>query len=75
MNRSEASQLVEQEYSKAVLKHTRRFASLHEGISIIREEFEEAWDEVKKQNADPEALKKEMAQVGAMAMRFLTDLL
>jgi NTP pyrophosphatase (non-canonical NTP hydrolase) len=74
MTRLEAGRLIEQEYSKAVLKHSPMI-SFHEGISVLREEFEEAWDEVKKQRADPEALKKELAQVGAMAMRFLTDLL
>jgi NTP pyrophosphatase (non-canonical NTP hydrolase) len=73
MDRIDAIGLVVNEFDKALAKH-RGMQSYHEGISVIREEFEEAWDEVKKQKPDLEALKKEIAQLGAMALRFLVDL-
>lgn len=50
-------------------------ASAHEGSAVIREEFEELWDEVKRKQAihDFGAMKKEATQVAAMAMRFIHD--
>ncbi len=49
------------------------FASAHEGISVIREEFEELWDEVKKRKPDLKKMRAEAIQVGAMAARFVGD--
>lgn len=53
-----------------------KFASAHEGASVLREEFEELWDEVKiKQGKrDRIAMRKEAVQVAAMAIRFIYDL-
>lgn len=58
------------------------FQSPHEGISIIREEFEELWDEVKANKGHPgidpkrrEAMRKEAIHLAAMAVRFLVDLM
>lgn len=58
------------------------FRSPHEGISIIREEFEELWAEVKANKSNPgidperrEAMRKEATHLAAMAVRFLVDLL
>ena len=50
--------------------------SAHEAISIIREEFEEAWDEVtKKPKAfNPIRLRAELVQLAAMAQRAVEDL-
>jgi len=47
------------------------FASAHEGISIIREEFEEMWDAVR--DNDLEDARTECVQLAAMALRFLFD--
>ncbi|OQA48730.1 MAG: hypothetical protein BWY47_00936 [Bacteroidetes bacterium ADurb.Bin302] len=47
----------------------RNFISRHEAISVIREEFEEAWDEVKK-NGSKERLLSELEQLGAMVILF-----
>lgn len=44
----------------------------HEGMSIIREEFEEAWDEVKHNHIY--ASKQEMLQVAAMALAYLLEI-
>lgn len=54
---------------------TRKFGvfnSTHEGHSVIQEEFEELWDEVKANNTT--AACEEAIQVAAMAMRFIFDL-
>ncbi len=50
-------------------KYGRDFISRHEAISVIREEFEEAWDEVKK-NGSKERLLSELEQLGAMVILF-----
>lgn len=63
--------LIEIELVKGLLKH-KGMQSPHEGYAVILEEVDELWDEVKSDNA-PNAL-HEVAQVGAMAARFLLDL-
>lgn len=45
----------------------RNFISRHEAISVLREEFEEAWDVV-KENKNDFALHSELIQIGAMAI-------
>ena len=51
------------------------FNSEHEGFAVLGEEVDELWDEVKKspKNREPEKLRAEAVQVGAMALRFLYD--
>lgn len=48
--------------------------SPHEGISVIREEFEELWEEVKNDEGQSGAARKEAVQLAAMAVRYLLDL-
>jgi hypothetical protein len=52
------------------------FHSAHEGYGVIKEEFDELWDEIKKKAIDrvPEKMQKEAVQLGAMAMRFIIDI-
>lgn len=57
---------------------TRRYPPMnspHEGFAILKEEVDELWDEVKQKpgRMDYDALRKECIQVGAMAIRFYTD--
>lgn len=47
------------------------FYSAHEGASVIREEHDEFWDEIRADNM-PFA-RKECVQLGAMALKFLVD--
>lgn len=65
------------EYSRAIALHPTGMRSAHEGFAILKEEVDELWDEVKKKQPtqDIEKLKKEALQVGAMALRFLVDII
>ena len=48
------------------------FNSTHEAAAVIQEEWEEMWDAIKKN--DREHAKLEAIQVGAMILRFLTEM-
>jgi hypothetical protein len=48
------------------------FYSAHHGYAVLKEEVDEAWDEIKRN--DPKRAREEMIQVAAMAIRFLHDL-
>jgi hypothetical protein len=47
------------------------FNSYHEGYAVIKEEFEEMWDEIKKRNPDSELIKAECIQTAAMCLKML----
>jgi len=49
------------------------YNSAHEGFAFLKEEVDELWEEIKKkpQDYDMEAMTKEAAQIGAVALRFL----
>ena len=49
--------------------------SLHEAYAVIREEFDEFWEQVKLQSGsrDPQAIIKELLQVAAMCCRTVID--
>jgi pyridoxine/pyridoxamine 5'-phosphate oxidase len=51
--------------------------SAHEGYSVILEELEEFWNEVKRKRheRDPEVMWAELVQVAAMAARTAEDVL
>ena len=65
------------EYKRAVEKYGfPAFNSYHEGYAVIKEELDELWEEVKKYpKQDNAKLYKEAIQIGAMAIRFVYDLL
>lgn len=65
-------QAVDAEYRRAVSLHGS-FNSAHEGYAIIKEEVDELWDGVKK-NDDKKLLKEEAIQIAAMAIRFCIDI-
>ena len=52
------------------------FSTAHEGWAVIREEFDELWDEIKMSPAlrSNVAMRKEAKQVAAMAIRFMVDI-
>jgi hypothetical protein len=63
------------EYNKATRDH-KSFNSAHEGIAVIKEEYDELWDEIKKKpgSRSPEKMLEEAAQLGAMAKRLIVDI-
>lgn len=62
---------IKKEYERASVKFGA-FHSTHEGYGVIKEEFDEMWDEIKI-NRIPKA-RKECIQLAAMALRFLIDI-
>ena len=58
---------IEIELKRALKKH-RTMASSHEGYAILLEEVDELWDEIKSQNHNCWAIRKEAIQVAAMAL-------
>ena len=49
------------------------FNSAHEGYSVLLEEVDELWDEVKQRNQSIEIMRKEAVQIGAMALAFIVE--
>src|SRR5688572_9811957 len=48
-------------------------ASTHEAYAVIKEEFDEFWDEMRKKNPDFSNMRDELIQVAAMAIRAAVD--
>jgi hypothetical protein len=65
LNKPSFESLIASEAKRAVELHGQ-FNSLHEGYGVIKEEFDEVWDEIKKKVPDKEQLKTEIVQTAAM---------
>ena len=67
---------VSEEYVRALRVHGP-MPSAHAGESIIREEYEELWDQVKLHSSkrDSQLMKRECIQIAASAIHFITDVL
>lgn len=63
---------IENEYLMA-RERFPRFASGHEALAVLMEEFEELKVEVFKRNPRPERLREEAIQVAAMGLRFVME--
>ena len=50
------------------------FVNYHEAHAVIREEFDELWNEVKKKNPDEEKIRTEAKQTAAMCLRLMVEL-
>ncbi|HBE44253.1 MAG TPA: hypothetical protein DDW17_02060 [Deltaproteobacteria bacterium] len=68
--------LIAREYDRAA-ETNGTFHSAHEGYAVILEELDELKAEVwrKASKRDTEKMKKEAVQVGAMALRFIVDVI
>ena len=78
MKLDEAMEIVRRELNVATAIHGP-FRSWHDGGGIIKEEYDELWDAIRKvKSFDDQSsvvvLTKEAKQLAAMAVRFLVDL-
>ncbi len=64
---------VHKEVRGAAAKH-KPLNSPHEAFAVMAEEVDEVWDEVRKRTLDKPAMRRELIQVAAMAVRAIVDL-
>ena len=69
-----AVKLIESEALRAI-KIFPAINTPHGGKAVIEEELDELWEAVKRKNVSDSELLKEATQVGAMAARFIADLI
>ena len=64
------------EVLRAKKNFPENFVNQHEGYAVILEEFDELWDEIKKnqKHYDLDAQRKEATQAAAMLVRFIVEL-
>jgi len=76
MHVDDAMYSIKQERDRAVAQF-KRFNSAHEGFAVIKEEYDELWDEIKKKQSirSNRKMRNEAVQLGAMVIRFLTDVI
>lgn len=57
-------------------RHGEKFASLHEAYAVLLEEVDEMWDitRMKRRDRDAISLRKELIQIGAMAVKALESM-
>lgn len=67
----EAAEAAYKEIGRAKEKHPKDFHSPHEGYGVLKEEVDEMWDAIKRD--DTEHAVKEAVQVAAMALRFVAE--
>jgi hypothetical protein len=81
MNTKTAQDKILEEFLRASSIY-KPFSTYHEGYAIIKEEFDELWEEIKHSHYDrgdrneeeDTKIQTEAVQVGAMILRFLIDL-
>ena len=74
MTREQAIAVIVAEFDRAEEKHAPMH-SPHEGHSVILEELDELWTEIKADRGRTSAALLEATQVAATAMRYLVNLL
>ena len=68
-------QLVGAEYRNAVEKHGPRFGSVGEGLKALLSEVSEVIEALERNDVEgPHGVRREVAQVGAVAMKILEGL-
>lgn len=61
---------VVEEINRAIDRHGKGY-TFHERHSVLREEFEELWDEIKMKNHDVDRIYIEAKQTAAMAITIM----
>ncbi len=64
---------VRAELARARKKYPKPLNSHHEAYAVVLEELQEAWEEVRKHEADPERIRAELVQVAAMCAMWVED--
>ena len=74
LTKDEALKLILDEHARAVAEFGK-FHNAHEGWGVIREEYLELEDEIRKKQRDYDfnQMRHEAVQLGAMALRFIID--
>ena len=74
MDKVSALRLIKEEHARAIEKFGA-FHNAHEGWGVIREDYLELEDEIrrKQKDYDLDKMRKEAIQLGAMALRFIID--
>lgn len=67
-----ASAVISREFFYSIKKHDPTFNTTHEAYAVLKEELEELWEDIKRDNW--ENMEAECAQIGAMAMKLLYSL-
>lgn len=67
--------MVKGELARARMVHREPLHSAHEGAAVIREEYDEFWDEVKRKDRNNLEMMKELVQLAAMCQRFAEDVM
>ena len=72
---SKTLEAIKAEYEWAIAHH-KTFNSAHEGYAIIKEEFDELWEEIRKKDAvrSKAAMAEEAIHTSAMLLRFLVEI-
>ena len=70
-NIARAAELAQEEAFHAIGKF-KPFNSSHEGFAVLKEEVDELWEEIKRNNI--EGARREAIQVAAMALRFIAEI-
>lgn len=75
MDRVSALRLIKEEHERAISQFGK-FHNAHEGWGVIREEYLELEDEIRKKQKDYDIdkMRKEAMHLGAMALRFMVDI-
>lgn len=71
MTLKESIELIKEELERSNEKHRDYFASTHEAYAVIKEELEEFWEDVKKDNI--QGCIDESVQIAAMCVKFLMN--
>ena len=75
MRIDEALKQIENEYLRATDLYPNLHSN-HEAYAVIKEEFDELWDAIKKNKGTKgnKQIKTELIQIGAMVIRYLENL-
>lgn len=73
MDRASAIKLISDEIARAQAIRDK-YNNFHEASAVIREEYEELWDEIKMKYHDVEKIRYEAVHLAATTLRLLIEL-